>query len=418
MSSETALYVDNLSKRYRRGAIDRHSLYMDIRSWWRKKTHGDESSLASDRDEFWALKDISFEVPAGQVLGLIGKNGAGKSTLLKILSRITSPTSGRVTINGKMSSLLEVGTGFHQELTGRENIYLNGAILGMSRSETRRKFDEIMEFAEINEFIDTPVKHYSSGMFVRLAFAVAAHLEPDILLVDEVLAVGDVAFQRRCLGKIGEATREGRTVVFVSHNTASVRSLCDRVIWLDKGSIVSDGEASEVLDKYVGHSLIDVCKGEISWGDGEGPGGAEIRLKAVRLIDGNGEVCSVFDVNSPIIVEIYYEVKTILRDLRIRVGVLTPSGEVAFESTDHYLRHEEIRPGSYRSVCTIPGALLNIGQYTVRVGGGMPGVKMLLPHEEYLRFATTGIGGHGSSFAEVWPGAVCPKLDWVIEKIG
>ena len=238
------------------------------------------------------------------------------------------------------------------------------------------------------------------------------------LLVDEVLAVGDASFQRKCLGKMGKVTREGRTVIFVSHNMASVRSLCNRVIWLDKGRVVSDGETSEVLNEYLGRSLIDVCNGEVTWDGDRAPGVNGIKLKALRLTNGDGIVRSMFDVNSPIKAEMVYEVTETLTDPRIRLGVVMPSGELAFESTDHYLRREEVKPGTYRSVCTIPGALLNIGQYTIRIGGGIPGIRMLLPYDEYLRFETTGVGNQGSSVPEVWPGAVCPKLDWVIEKVG
>src|SRR5687767_9125874 len=205
-------------------------------------------------DDFWALRDVSFDVGSGEVLGIIGRNGAGKSTLLKILSRITEPTTGRITLDGRVASLLEVGTGFHPELTGRENIFLNGAILGMTRQEIRRNFDSIVEFAEVERFLDTPVKRYSSGMYVRLAFAVAAHLEPDILVVDEVLAVGDADFQKRCLGKMHEVSRGGRTVLFVSHNMAAIQALCSRGIWLDRGSVAADGTAADSIRRYLASS--------------------------------------------------------------------------------------------------------------------------------------------------------------------
>src|SRR3954464_7076126 len=209
-----------------------------------------ENSGAVKLQTFWALKDVNFDVHQGDVLGVIGRNGAGKSTLLKILSRITTPTSGEVTVRGRLASLLEVGTGFHPELTGRENIFLNGAILGMRKAEIRRHFDEIVAFAEVEKFLDTPVKHYSSGMYVRLAFAVAAHLNPEILVVDEVLAVGDAGFQKKCLGKMGEVSRGGRTVLFVSHNMAAVKSLCSRAVWLQRGQVAADGPTSWVVDEY------------------------------------------------------------------------------------------------------------------------------------------------------------------------
>ncbi len=248
--SDSAIKVENLSKKYTIGAQQRRhdtlrDLLMDtMRNFTNKKMRNQEN-------EFWALRDVSFEVKRGEVIGVIGRNGAGKSTLLKILSRITEPTSGRAVINGRVGSLLEVGTGFHPELTGRENIYLNGAILGMKREEIRRKFDEIVDFAEIEKFLDTPVKHYSSGMYVRLAFAVAAHLEPEILLVDEVLAVGDVAFQKKCLGKMGDIAEEGRTVVFVSHNMSAIQRLCSRTLVIKKGYIADYDLTKDVISQYI-----------------------------------------------------------------------------------------------------------------------------------------------------------------------
>jgi len=255
----TVIRVENLSKQYRLGLIGGGTLRADLSRWWAMK-RGKEDPLAQigeseDKaklgERFWALKDVSFEVKQGEVLGIIGRNGAGKSTLLKILSRVTSPTEGTVKMKGRVGSLLEVGTGFHGELTGRENTYLNGAILGMTRREVSRKLDEIIAFAEMDKFIDTPVKRYSSGMYVRLAFAVAAHLDPEILIVDEVLAVGDAAFQKKCLGKMGEVSREGRTVLFVSHNMAAVVSLTTRAVLLDRGAIVFTGEPHPTVASYL-----------------------------------------------------------------------------------------------------------------------------------------------------------------------
>ncbi len=254
--SSPVISVSGVSKRYviqheSRPDTLRDSLQHGARALWRRFRWG----TGFTREEFWALRDISFEVQPGEVVGIIGRNGAGKSTLLKILSRITEPTAGRITLRGRVASLLEVGTGFHPELSGRENIFLNGAILGMSRAEIRRKFDEIVAFAEVEKFLDTPVKRYSSGMYVRLAFAVAAHLEPEILIVDEVLAVGDAQFQKKCLGKMQDvATREGRTVLFVSHNLSSIRQLCSRVIFLNQGALFSQGSTAEILASYTHQS--------------------------------------------------------------------------------------------------------------------------------------------------------------------
>jgi len=254
-----AISVENLSKSYRLGQISTGTFTHDLAIWWAmirgkpnpllkigETDHGNRSG-----EELWALKDVSFTVEQGEVLGIIGRNGAGKSTLLKILSRVTAPTNGRIRVRGLVASLLEVGTGFHPELTGRENIYLNGTILGMTKQEVARKFDEIVDFAEVEKFIDTPVKRYSSGMYVRLAFAVAAHLEPEILVVDEVLAVGDAEFQKKCLGKMGDVAKQGRTVLFVSHNMAAVTSLCSRVIHLDMGSFINHGLPTEVVQHYL-----------------------------------------------------------------------------------------------------------------------------------------------------------------------
>ncbi len=261
--SDVVISVERLWKQYRYGSISHATLRKDLQSWWARLRGREDPNLRIDQrsvsqdDLFWALSDISFEVRQGEVVGIIGRNGAGKSTLLKIMSRVTTPTKGLIRIRGRVGSLLEVGTGFHPELTGRENIFLNGAILGMTKSEIRKKFDEIVTFAEVADFIETPVKRYSSGMYVRLAFAVAAHLEPEILIVDEVLAVGDIHFQKKCLGKMGEAARKGRTVIFVSHSMASVRTLCGRAILFDKGMVVLDGPPSAVtaaLDDKAGVS--------------------------------------------------------------------------------------------------------------------------------------------------------------------
>lgn len=265
----TALQIENLSKEYRLGSIGHGALYMDLKSWWcrlRGKEDPNTPLYTGVRGNggartFWALKGVSLSAEQGKVLGIIGRNGAGKSTLLKIISRITAPTIGEVKIKGRVASLLEVGTGFHPELTGAENVFLNGAILGMTKAEVKSKFDEIVDFSGVGRFIDTPVKRYSSGMYVRLAFAVGAHLEPEILLVDEVLAVGDAGFQKKCLGKMDEVSREGRTVLFVSHNLDAVSTLCDRVIWLDEGQIFLDGPAQEVVSRYL-ETLLSSGQGE------------------------------------------------------------------------------------------------------------------------------------------------------------
>jgi lipopolysaccharide transport system ATP-binding protein len=323
MSNDVVIKVENLWKQYRYGTISHASLRKDIQSWWarirgkpdpnlplgyeqsakRKANNSNAmlSALGAMRDSeyrFWALQDINFEVKQGEILGIIGRNGAGKSTLLKIMSKVTTPTKGEIKIKGRIASLLKVGTGFHPELTGRENIFLNGAILGMTKAEIRKKFDEIVAFAEIEKFIDTPVKRYSSGMYVRLAFAVAAHLEPEILVVDEVLAVGDASFQKKCLGKMGEVAKEGRTVLFVSHNMQAIQQLCRTAFQLEVGKIIGYGDSSTVVARYLAN--IGGMSSEVVWPEQTAPGNDEIRLKAVRVYseseDRSGVYTSVLSV--------------------------------------------------------------------------------------------------------------------------
>jgi len=376
-------------------------------------------NTSSEHEDFiWALRNASFEIKKGEVVGIIGPNGAGKSTLLKMLSRIIEPTEGRAEIRGRVGSLLEVGTGFHPELTGRENVFLNGAILGMKKGEIKAKFDDIVTFSGVEKFIDTPVKHYSSGMNVRLAFAVAAHLEPENLFIDEVLAVGDAGFQKKCLRKIGEVAGEGRTVLFVSHNLGAVRSLCDRAILIEQGGMVLDGEASEVVSSYLASAVSGASEGEITWkSDEEAPGEHGVKLRAIQLKQEDGTISSVFDVEKAIRIEIIYEVKASFIGLRVRLGLLTSMGEMAFQSVDKNVRRDTVTPGRYRSTCIIPGNLLNAGEYIVRVGVGSPEMKRILPDREYLTFQTTGAFGYGAKHPEKWPGVVRPKLDWVIESI-
>ena len=413
-----AIRVQNLSKSYRiamlRQRYDTLSDHLtDVAKKW-VRLH--PRSTPSD-ETIWALKDVSFEVNKGDVIGVVGRNGAGKTTLLKVLSRITEPTEGCAQVHGRMGSLLEVGTGFHPELTGRENIYLNGAILGMKKGEIKRKFDEIVAFAEVEKFLETPVKRFSSGMYVRLAFSVAAHLEPEILVVDEVLAVGDVSFQKKCLGKMGEVAGEGRTVLFVSHNMGAVRQLCDRALLMNEGRVVCDDDTSSVISTYLSLDSLEEAEGEISWSENQGPGGEAIKLRRIRLVSPDGRVRSTFDVEKPIRVEIRYQVLRKLRGFRLKLALLTMQGEMAFQTTDQNCRGDEIEPGTYLSTCVIQGGLLNRGRYVIRIGGNIPRVQRLLPAREYLSFDTVGAGNQGSYFPENWPGVVCPKLEWTAERI-
>jgi lipopolysaccharide transport system ATP-binding protein len=314
--SDIAICVESLSKQYQIGKkLQRYPTLRDnladafVAPFRRagKLLRGQATGAAELDEIIWALKDISFEVKRGEVIGIIGRNGAGKSTLLKILSRITEPTEGYADIYGRVGSLLEVGTGFHQELTGRENIYLNGAILGMTRSEIDQKFDEIVSFAEVEKFTDTPVKHYSSGMRLRLGFAVAAHLEPEILLVDEVLAVGDVLFQKKCLNKMQDVGQQGRTVLFVSHNMAAITRLCERVILLDEGRVVEDGPSNQVVGTYLTSETSTMALRE--WPDPqEAPGGEVARLRSVRVCTEEGRIIENIDIREPFRVEMEYDV--------------------------------------------------------------------------------------------------------------
>jgi lipopolysaccharide transport system ATP-binding protein len=424
--------VQNLSKLYRLGSIGATSLrdtFERIAAKLRSKADESErkggAGLAGGREgadprTFWAIKDVSFSTTPGQVVAIVGKNGAGKSTLLKILSRITEPTSGRAILRGRLASLLEVGTGFHPDLTGRENIFLNGAILGMKRWEIARKLDEIIEFAEVGAFIETPVKRYSSGMFVRLAFAVAAHLEPEILFIDEVLAVGDAAFQRKCLGKMGEvATKQGRTVFFVSHNMGAIRALCEHAILIEHGRATFEGAPTEVIRRYLaGAASEGDHQGEADWDEcDDAPGNDDIALRRLRLLNAAGDATNTFEADQPVSIEITYEVRRRLRGARIQLQIGTPEGEIAFQSTDHHYQAELLEAGRYQSVCTLAGGLFNRRRYTVSVQCDIPGERYVLPMAEYLTFDVSGVGNQLSSFPEPWPGVVCPRADWRVQQI-
>ncbi len=314
-------------------------------------------------EEFWALKDISFEVEQGDKIGIIGQNGAGKSTLLKIISRITEPEKGKVSIKGRVASLLEVGTGFHPELTGRENIYLNGAILGMSKVEIGRKFDEIVSFAEIEKFLDTPVKRYSSGMYVRLAFAVAAHLEPEILLIDEVLAVGDAQFQKKCLGKMGEISKEGRTILFVSHNLTALKSLCSRAILLEKGLLIEDGDSHEVVNHYLQHGAGTFL--ERVWDNIEtAPGNDTVRLHSAKIVIDSDNNDNIIRVDTPLKIEFKAWNFSDKIELNYSMHIYNREGLLIFNS---WSEPEVYLKGILHGVCHIPPNLLNDETYSIMI---------------------------------------------------
>jgi len=371
--SNTIIQIENLGKKYlikhqQQGSYTAlrdvitekvKSLGKRIISPWNNK----QSSTHSTTEDFWALKDISFKVKQGEVIGIIGRNGAGKSTLLKIISRITEPTKGRIRINGRVASLLEVGTGFHPELTGRENIFLNGAILGMARQETRKKFDEIVAFAEIEKFLDTPVKRYSSGMYVRLAFAVAAHLEPDILVIDEVLAVGDAAFQKKCQGKMGDVAREGRTILFVSHNMGAIRTLCSRVLLLERGGKTADGTAADIVSLYMG--AVSKSK-DSSYFYHEAPS-RSAWIAYAKLQTAAGVDCGVFSMTDPLSVECELMVREKSNyTLSLQIKELNDLAVYHFPNEDASFVIPS-SPGSHRIRVHLPPLNLYPGRYSLRL---------------------------------------------------
>jgi lipopolysaccharide transport system ATP-binding protein len=395
-----AIRAEDLSKRYAIAAARlRHDTLRDHIAEGVKSFFHRPYPAHSEVDTLWALRDVSFQVDTGEVVGLIGRNGAGKSTLLKVLSRITDPTLGRAQIFGRVGSLLEVGTGFDRELTGAENIYLSGAILGMRKAEIKRRFDEIVAFADVERFVETPVKRYSSGMYLRLAFAVAAHLDPEILLLDEVLAVGDAAFQKRCLGKMEEVAGRGRTVLFVSHNMAAITRFCSRCIWIDAGRVRADGNTEAIVAGYLTSGVED--SGEVCFPEDpqQAPGSEYVRLAAARIRDSAGRVTATLDARQPFTIEMEYTVLRKAVDLRIGMRILTPDGSALLSSKDLDLGDETVvrDPGRYVSRCTIPGDFLNYGQYFVTVGSDFPRIQSHFLCDRCLSFSierTGGVGGH------------------------
>jgi len=414
------IVVENLSKKYIIGhqQQEHYSSLRDMLVGSAKKVMsrlvaqpGQEAGDPS-HEEFWALKDVSFEIKQGDRVGIIGSNGAGKSTLLKILSRITEPTLGRVKIKGRVASLLEVGTGFHPELTGRENIYLNGAILGMSKAEIKSKFDEIVDFSGVEKFLDTPVKRYSSGMYVRLAFAVAAHLEPEILIVDEVLAVGDAQFQKKCMGKLKSVGQDGRTVLFVSHNMAAIKTLCTNVISLCDGQIVNSGLASVVIDEYLNKGLSNKTK-QVWPCDDMAPGNENIRLSSMQVLSENNGA-DHFTIRTPLRIEFTYRLLLKEAFFYASIHFKTLSGECIFVTT---LTPRKISSGAYRSACHIPGDLLNVGTYSMHIYFVRDGNSVLFEMENPLIFEIHDVKRDDGEWMGAYPGAVHPKLLWDFESI-
>ncbi len=412
--------VENLSKAYRLGQIGTGTLTNDLRVWWAKKRGkpnpllkiGQQDHGNRDGETIWALKDINFKVEQGEVLGIIGRNGAGKSTLLKILAQVTAPTEGVVRYKGRIASLLEVGTGFHPDLTGRDNIYLNGAILGMSTVEVRRKFDEIVAFAEVEKFVDTPVKRYSSGMYVRLAFAVAANLESEILLVDEVLAVGDAEFQKKCLGRMGEvASKEGRTVLFVSHNMGSINQLCANSLLLSKGVIKSRGKTDDIVAIYLQSNTASTnILPQIETSE----------IKIINFIVFQKDISdkNLFVTNKSVFIEYEYEIKEEIFGLRIGFDVASREGVLIFRTFDDDLCGNLLKkPGIYRATCLIPPFYFNSTDYFINPKLTIHRTKWIYSGDFGIRISMHNQNGVNSRYDDSRPGFLMPGLEWQTKKI-
>lgn len=410
--SEVVIEVNNLSKKYKIGTIGTGTLSNDLNQWWAKFRGKEDpyskldeiNNLELNKEYYWALRNMDFKVNQGDILGIIGKNGAGKSTLLKILSRVTTPTAGEVKIKGRISSLLEVGTGFHPELTGKENVFLNGAILGMTRKEVKKKLEEIIDFSGVGEYIDTPVKRYSSGMYVRLAFAVAAHLETEILIIDEVLAVGDAEFQKKCLGKIGEISDEGRTILFVSHNMTAVKNLCSKILWIDKGKSIEIGD-KKVINKYLSASKVRNWHQE--WENIQtAPGNDNIKVLSVDLSPSNKDHNSIIDVETSIKIKFTFITYVVSDILNVDLILFNTNGDCIFDipSTERIGQTSIIT-----AECEIPGNFLNDGSYYFSLYFGNNNSEELFFFQNCLSFD---VEDNRDSFGwyEKWWGSVRPKF--------
>ncbi|WP_224998855.1 ABC transporter ATP-binding protein [Cesiribacter sp. SM1] len=424
--SDIAIKVEQLSKRYRLGVVGTGTLSHDLNRWWYQLRGKEDPNLSIDDSHkhiagnqyVWALQDVDLEIRKGEVLGIIGRNGAGKSTFLKLLSRVTSPTSGIIKIHGRISSLLEVGTGFQPELTGRENIFLNGAILGMSRAEIRKKFDEIVAFSGISQFIDTPVKRYSSGMWVRLAFAVAAHLEADILIVDEVLAVGDAEFQKKAIGKMQNIVcNSPKTVLFVSHDMSAVRALCTSSVLLNGGRIEMQSSVDAVIARYL---TAGISEGrQVSWNENNAPLGDGIRLHSLRIEDSQGTVSGSLSNTSNLIIRISYTLHQPIPNLRLVLSVISARGVEVLTSTSHAAGSADYHTtGKFEASCCIPGKLLNIGHYLLRLRVDVPTEQVIVPSFEALQFRISELDFH--QYGRIVPGEPSGLIHidapWVVQK--
>jgi lipopolysaccharide transport system ATP-binding protein len=423
--SDVLIRAEGLGKKYLIGHQVEHKPYNALRDVIAKTGRGFARSardmirgrqlvVGDEIEEFWAVRNVNFEIRRGEAVGIIGRNGAGKSTLLKILSRITEPSTGRVEIKGRVASLLEVGTGFHPELTGRENIYLNGAILGMSRAEIRKKFDLIVAFAEVEKFLDTPVKRYSSGMYVRLAFAVAAHLEPEILLIDEVLAVGDAEFQKKCLGKMGAIASSGRTILFVSHNLRSIADLCGTSILLERGTVAAAGHPRDVVSRYLSGGIEDVTE----WRPQPLPN-SPFQFNRVRVANARrGEAGATIPYSEAVEIEFDYTVNDVLPIGRFALTLVNEVGLSVLSSADTDTVSNLNRPwplGRFLLRCTIPGSLLMPGHYSLMFSEPHPRGGDII-HENLLSFTINGLGS--PSERDGRRSVIAPTLRWEHLRIG
>ena len=404
----TVIKVENVSKVYELGKMGTGTLTSDIQRALARMTGKEDPLLRigetyDEKAIHIALRDVSFDVTQGQVLGIIGKNGAGKSTLLKILSRVTAPTTGKVKMKGRLASLLEVGTGFHPELSGRENIFLNGAILGMTNREVARKFDEIVEFSGVSKFIDTPVKRYSSGMYVRLAFAVAAHLEPEILIVDEVLAVGDADFQRKCLGKMKDVSSHGRTVLFVSHNMEAVKNLCQEVVLLEKGQVAEIGKPAAVINSYFKRNT--QYNSQILFNEQEAPGNELVKLRRAELHIQQGEI---LDINHGFELQFEFDLENDYSEFSYSLNLFAITGEHIFNTVSPVV---SAKKGRVVASCLVPADLMNSGDFTVSIMAVSQRSITLFYFQNVLNFEIFDNRENEKWFGNI-SGAVRPKLNW------
>jgi len=426
--SDIAIHVEGLGKRFKIGGPKRN--YRTMRDTISEMAAAPFKLLARPfgyrppaelpTDMIWALRNVNFDVQRGEVMGIIGPNGAGKSTLLKILSRITEPTEGFADVEGRVGSLLEVGTGFHSELTGRENLYLSGAILGMHRAEIDRKFDEIVSFAEVERFIDTPVKHYSSGMYLRLAFAVAAHLEPEILIVDEVLAVGDANFQRKCMGKMSEVAGQGRTVLFVSHNMGAVLRLCQTAMLLKQGTVHLFGEVTSVVQQYLDSNVALMGERIFDAGERLAIQRREVTITRVRLMNSERHVTSTANLTGGVYVEIAYTVNRPVRSLQVTVRLWNSEGVCVLTTTslDDLERYDTVQqPGEYIAEVFVGSEYLRPSTYLVDIVANIPNVKILDDHPQCIGFEIVDDGSIDSKLAQPRAGVVAPLFRWDVTPV-